>query len=69
MADKIKHAGNLAGYSVLVTGGGTGIGTGCAAELAADGAAVTFVAGAGKYWRLPLKKLPTRPVSVVRSGW
>ncbi len=42
MADKIKHAGNLAGYSVLVTGGGTGIGTGCAAELAADGAAVTI---------------------------
>lgn len=42
MADKIKYAGNLSGYSVLVTGGGTGIGTGCAAELAADGAAVTI---------------------------
>jgi NAD(P)-dependent dehydrogenase (short-subunit alcohol dehydrogenase family) len=42
MAADIKHAGNLAGYSVLVTGGGTGIGTGCAVELAADGAAVTI---------------------------
>ena len=42
MASEIKHAGNLAGYSVLVTGGGTGIGTGCAIELAADGAAVTI---------------------------
>ncbi|NQX88698.1 MAG: SDR family oxidoreductase [Halioglobus sp.] len=42
MAADIKYAGNLAGYSVLVTGGGTGIGTGCAIELAADGAAVTI---------------------------
>lgn len=42
MAGSIKHAGNLAGYSVLVTGGGTGIGTGCARELVADGAAVTI---------------------------
>jgi len=39
---RIKYAGNLAGFSVLVTGGGTGIGTGCAVELAADGAAVTI---------------------------
>nr|WHW29695.1 putative SDR family oxidoreductase [uncultured bacterium] len=38
----IKKAGNLAGYSVLVTGGGTGIGTGCAMEMAADGAIVTI---------------------------
>ena len=38
----IKHAGNLEGYSVLVTGGGTGIGAGCAAELVADGAQVTI---------------------------
>ena len=42
MANDIKHAGNLQGYSVLVTGGGTGIGTACAAELAADGSAVTI---------------------------
>ena len=42
MANSIKRAGNLQGYSVLVTGGGTGIGTGCAIELAADGAAVTI---------------------------
>lgn len=42
MSDAIKHAGNLQGYSVLVTGGGTGIGTGCAIELIADGAAVTI---------------------------
>lgn len=38
----IKHAGNLKGYAVLVTGGGTGIGAGCAAELVADGAQVTI---------------------------
>jgi len=42
MTVEVKYAGNLAGYSVLVTGGGTGIGTGCAAALAADGAAVTI---------------------------
>jgi NAD(P)-dependent dehydrogenase (short-subunit alcohol dehydrogenase family) len=42
MSTAIKYAGNLQGYSVLVTGGGTGIGAGCAAELAADGAAVTI---------------------------
>ncbi len=33
---------NLQGLSVLVTGGGTGIGKACAARLAADGAAVTI---------------------------
>lgn len=42
MSESIKYAGNLAGYSVLVTGGGTGIGAGCAKELVADGAAVTI---------------------------
>ncbi len=42
MDNPIKHAGNLQGLSVLVTGGGTGIGTGCASELVADGAAVTI---------------------------
>jgi NAD(P)-dependent dehydrogenase (short-subunit alcohol dehydrogenase family) len=36
------YGGNLAGYSVLVTGGGTGIGKGCAMALVADGAAVTI---------------------------
>ncbi len=40
--EEIRRAGNLRGCSVLVTGGGTGIGTGCAMELAADGAAVTI---------------------------
>lgn len=34
--------GALKGYAVLVTGGGTGIGMACAAQLAADGAAVTI---------------------------
>ena len=33
---------SLDGYSVLVTGGGTGIGEACAAALLADGAAVTI---------------------------
>ncbi len=42
MSDPIRTAGNLQGYAVLVTGGGTGIGEGCAAALAADGAAVTI---------------------------
>jgi NAD(P)-dependent dehydrogenase (short-subunit alcohol dehydrogenase family) len=37
-----KAAGGLQGYAVLVTGGGTGIGMACAAQLAADGAAVTI---------------------------
>jgi NAD(P)-dependent dehydrogenase (short-subunit alcohol dehydrogenase family) len=34
--------GTLDGYSVLVTGGGTGIGEACAAALLADGAVVTI---------------------------
>jgi 7-alpha-hydroxysteroid dehydrogenase len=42
MTQAIKTAGNLQGYSVLITGGGTGIGAGCAAALVADGAAVTI---------------------------
>jgi 7-alpha-hydroxysteroid dehydrogenase len=33
---------SLDGWSILVTGGGTGIGRACAARLAADGAAVTI---------------------------
>lgn len=37
-----QPGGGLEGYAVLVTGGGTGIGRGCAARLAADGAAVTI---------------------------
>jgi NADP-dependent 3-hydroxy acid dehydrogenase YdfG len=32
----------LDGYSALVTGGGSGIGEGCAAALVRDGAAVTI---------------------------
>ena len=43
MSDSIRSAGNLQGYAVLVTGGGTGIGAACAAALAADGAAVTIL--------------------------
>ena len=42
MDSDYQYPGNLAGYSVLVTGGGTGIGKGCAMELVADGAAVTI---------------------------
>ena len=34
--------GSIAGYSVLVTGGGSGIGEASAAKLAADGAHVTI---------------------------
>jgi len=37
------NAQDLAGTSVLVTGGGSGIGLACAQRLAADGAAVTLV--------------------------
>jgi 7-alpha-hydroxysteroid dehydrogenase len=40
--DSIKNAGNLQGYSVLVTGGGTGIGAACTKALVADGATVTI---------------------------
>jgi len=35
-------SGGLEGYAVIVSGGGTGIGYGAAARLAADGAAVTI---------------------------
>lgn len=42
MGNSIKASGGLQGYAVLVTGGGTGIGMACAAQLAADGAAVTI---------------------------
>jgi len=37
-----RPAGGLEGMSVLVTGGGTGIGAACATALVADGAAVTI---------------------------
>lgn len=36
------HGGALQGRALIVTGGGTGIGAACAAELAADGADVTI---------------------------
>lgn len=36
------ESGSLQGYSVIVTGGGTGIGRACAAHLIAAGAAVTI---------------------------
>ncbi len=39
----LRSKGGLEGKAVLVTGGGTGIGRACAAQLAADGAAVTIV--------------------------
>tara|TARA_R110000823_G_scaffold132777_5_gene261241 strand:+ start:43664 stop:44479 length:816 start_codon:yes stop_codon:yes gene_type:complete len=42
MSNPVKSAGNLEGMAVLVTGGGTGIGAGCAAALVADGATVTI---------------------------
>jgi NAD(P)-dependent dehydrogenase (short-subunit alcohol dehydrogenase family) len=38
-----RRDGSLAGFSALVTGGGSGIGLSCAARLAADGASVTIV--------------------------
>lgn len=42
MAKGTIPSGGLEGMAVLVTGGGTGIGMACAAQLAADGAAVTI---------------------------
>jgi len=42
MSAPTQPVGGLEGYSVLVTGGGTGIGKACAARLAQDGAAVTI---------------------------
>lgn len=37
-----RPSGGLEGHAAIVTGGGTGIGKACAAQLAADGAAVTI---------------------------
>jgi NAD(P)-dependent dehydrogenase (short-subunit alcohol dehydrogenase family) len=42
MAKGTIRSGGLEGMAVLVTGGGTGIGMACAAQLASDGAAVTI---------------------------
>ncbi len=42
MAKGTIRSGGLEGMSVLVTGGGTGIGAACATALVADGAAVTI---------------------------
>ncbi len=42
MAERTRPSGGLEGMAVLVTGGGSGIGRACAAQLAADGAAVTI---------------------------
>jgi len=42
MAKGTIPSGGLSGMAVLVTGGGTGIGTACALRAAADGAAVTI---------------------------
>ncbi|MYL05193.1 MAG: SDR family NAD(P)-dependent oxidoreductase, partial [Acidimicrobiaceae bacterium] len=42
MTGPAPSPGRLRGRSVLVTGGGTGIGRACAARLAAEGAAVTI---------------------------
>jgi NAD(P)-dependent dehydrogenase (short-subunit alcohol dehydrogenase family) len=42
MAKGTIPSGGLEGMAVLVTGGGTGIGTACALRCAADGAAVTI---------------------------
>ncbi len=42
MENTVRPSGGLEGAAVLVTGGGSGIGHACAAQLAADGAAVTI---------------------------
>ena len=42
MGSAIRSTGGLEGKAILVTGGGTGIGHACAAQLASDGAAVTI---------------------------
>jgi NAD(P)-dependent dehydrogenase (short-subunit alcohol dehydrogenase family) len=42
MADPVAPRGGLEGMAALVTGGGSGIGLGCALRLAADGAHVTI---------------------------
>src|SRR6188474_27325 len=41
-AGQLRPGGGLEGFAAIVTGGGTGIGAGCAARLAADGAGVTI---------------------------
>jgi len=42
MPQSTQPAGGLEGHAILVTGGGSGIGLGCAERFAADGAAVTI---------------------------
>jgi NAD(P)-dependent dehydrogenase (short-subunit alcohol dehydrogenase family) len=42
MGQERATPGSLDGYAALITGGGSGIGLGCAQRLAADGAAVTI---------------------------
>jgi NAD(P)-dependent dehydrogenase (short-subunit alcohol dehydrogenase family) len=42
MGDPVAPRGGLEGMAALVTGGGSGIGLGCAVRLAADGAHVTI---------------------------
>ena len=42
MSNPAALRGGLDGMSMLVTGGGSGIGLGCAVRLAADGAHVTI---------------------------
>jgi NAD(P)-dependent dehydrogenase (short-subunit alcohol dehydrogenase family) len=42
MNARTRPSGGLEGHAAIVTGGGTGIGKACAAQLAADGAAVTI---------------------------
>ncbi len=42
MSTEISRASGIAGWSALVTGGGTGIGLGAATRLVQDGAHVTI---------------------------
>jgi len=54
------YSGNLTGLAVLVTGGGTGIGQGCAEELVADGAHVTICGRRKEVLEAAVERITTR---------
>ena len=57
--------GSLEGYSVLVTGGGSGIGQACAAALLADGAAVTICGRTAEKLEMAASELAATPGGAV----
>jgi NAD(P)-dependent dehydrogenase (short-subunit alcohol dehydrogenase family) len=62
MAERISSP--LAGWGLLVTGGGTGIGRACAGRLAADGAAVTICGRTEARLKVVADELAGAPVPV-----